>query len=1011
MHRVSAAITVFVAALAVLALSVSTSSQERRSEGLAVETVGGREAAAGEVLVKFQSAPQRAQLSQLESDADAHELHPVGRSRVYRVASRTRSAAALVASLTRRRDLAYVEPNYVVHAFQGPNDPFFPALWGIYNFGQPVNGRPGGTVGADSHAAEAWSLALGSASNVVAIIDSGVDYMHPDIAANMWSAPSAFTVTIGGIAITCQAGTHGYNAIARTCDPMDDHNHGTHVAGTIGAVPHNGIGVIGVSPIASMMGLKFLNGSGSGTVADAIDAIEFALQAKRIFAATGGANVRVLSNSWGGGDFSQALLDQIHEAASEEMLFVAAAGNNGLPNDIIPLYPASYAAPNVVAVAATTNTDTRAFFSNYGRNTVHLGAPGDNILSTIRGGSYTFMSGTSMAAPHVTGSASLVLSQCTLSMPDLKTVLLDSVDAIPSMATTTISGGRLNVRRAIESCSQLPETPVNVTATGGDAQVRVAWSEAVGAAGYRVKRSTVSGGPYTTVASNLKSLQFTDLGLTNGTTYFYVVSATNILGESTASAEVSATPKFPPDLVVSAFTAPATVLPGQSVTISVTTRNQGAGFADPTTTRFYMSTNTTVDANDTLLPEVHAVPALAPAAVSAVSMSVTLPPSLQPGAYYLVAKADAGDVVTEKSETNNSTARAMSSGPDLIMTALDMPAVVAPGATLTASYTIQNKGNTGAALSVLELFWSANTSLEAADAFLARIDVAPLAPTGTASGQLSFVAPADAALGTYYVIARADSSNVVTESSETNNTMRATVRVGGDLVVSDLSAPASVGAGASFVMIDTTKNSGSVGVDQSGTQFYLSPDAVLSASDQLLGGRAVPALAAGGTSTASTTLAVPGGTASGLYYLFAKADAANGVAETQESNNTAIRSVRVGPDLVASISSVTTPVTAGSTTVVRESITNNGGGDAGASTVKFYLSKNSALDASDVTLAETRAVDALPPGGSSAGVTSVTVPAGTAPGVYYLIAQADGFAAVAESAESNNTHARTFRVE
>ena len=405
MRRISAGGTVVVAALAVLLLSVSTSSQGRRIGRLEVEDIGAREAAAREVLVKFQGPPQPAQIGQLAAEANAEDMRPVGRTGVIRVLSRTRSAAALLAALAKRPDIAFVEPNYVVRALSEPSDPLFPQLWGLKNIGQPINGGIAGTAGADMHAAEAWDLAIGSAANVVAVVDTGIDYTHSDLAPNIWSAPAPFTVNIRGVAITCQAGTHGFNAITQTCDPMDDHNHGTHVAGTIGAVGNNGAGVTGVNWITSMMGLKFLDAGGTGTIADAIDAIDFALQVKQIFAGSGGANIRILSNSWGGGDFSQALLDQINAAADEEMLFVAAAGNNGLPNDLVPMYPASYTAPNMVAVAATTNTDGRASFSNYGKNTVHLGAPGVNILSTVRGGTYGFASGTSMATPHVSGAA------------------------------------------------------------------------------------------------------------------------------------------------------------------------------------------------------------------------------------------------------------------------------------------------------------------------------------------------------------------------------------------------------------------------------------------------------------------------------------------------------------------------------------------------------------------------------------------------------------------------------
>jgi len=1010
MRRVSAGVTGVVAAFAVLLMSASTSSQGRRIGRLDIEDIGAREAAAREILVKFHEPPQTAQLAQLAADANAEDMQLVGRSGVIRLVSRTHSAAALLAALARRPDIAFAEPNYIVRTLSEPSDPMFPQLWGLKNIGQSVNGRPAGTPGADIRAAEAWDLSIGSASNVVAVIDTGIDYTHSDLAPNMWAAPTPFTVTIRGVALTCQAGTHGFNAILRTCDPMDDHNHGTHVAGTVGAAGNNAAGVTGVNWITSLMGLKFLDAGGSGTVADAIDAIDFALQVKQIFAGSGGANIRILSNSWGGGDFSQALLDQINTAAEADMLFVAAAGNNGLPNDLIPMYPASYTAPNVIAVAATTNTDARAFFSNYGQNTVHLGAPGADILSTLRGGAYGFLSGTSMATPHVSGAAALTLSQCALTTSDLKIALVDSVDPVPSMATTTISGGRLNVKRALQSCSEPPGTPSNLTALGGDGLIKLSWSAVASATSYRVKRSTTSGGPYATVASNLKTSQFTDGGLVNGTTYYYVVSAANFLGESADSAEASATPKLPADMVVSALTVPAVAVAGSPLAVSVTTKNKGIGFADPSTTRFYVSANTTVDPTDTMLTEVQAVPALAPDMSSAASLTVGIPSGLAPGSYYLVAKSDADNVLLESVESNNTYARKFSIGPDLLIATLAVPAIAAPGATVAASYTVQNKGAAGAAASMLAFYWSTNISLDAGDTVLASTDIGALAPNGTQPGQLSLVIPADATIGTYFIIAEADSTHSVAESSESNNTRRATIRVGGDLVVSNLSSPSALGAGASFVATDTTKNAGSVPVEPSVTYFYLSPNAGLSADDAFLGSRAVGGLAAGEVSTGNTTLTVPVGTPAGSYYLFAKADGANAVMETHEGNNTAIDSVKVGPDLVAAITAAIAPVTAGSTAVVAESVTNRGGADAGPSIVRYYLSTNFALDAADVLLAETRAVALLAPNASSSSATPVTIPAGTAPGSYYLVAQADGGGSVAESSETNNTYARKMQV-
>src|SRR5262249_30432718 len=198
---------------------------------------------------------------------------------------------------------------------------------------------------------------------------------------------------------------------------------------------------------------KFLNSAGSGTTANAIKSIEFTIQVKGYFASD--ANVRVLSNSWGGGPFSAALRDEIASARDNDMMFVAAAGNNNANNDTTPFYPANYQVENVVSVLATTSTDTRASFSNYGANTVHLGAPGVSIISTVRTG-YGSASGTSMATPHVAGAAALVLSYCSTDTPTLIAALLNNVDPIAALSGLTITGGRLNVFAAMNDPTCVP---------------------------------------------------------------------------------------------------------------------------------------------------------------------------------------------------------------------------------------------------------------------------------------------------------------------------------------------------------------------------------------------------------------------------------------------------------------------------------------------------------------------------------------------------------------------------
>jgi subtilisin family serine protease len=473
-------------ALLVLGTPVSTQPAHRRGR----TRIGGRDAVAGEILVKYREPRDGDALTRhraAEANAEADEVEAVGRRGLRRVHSRRYDAAELLQLLQQDPDVEYAEPNYIVTADVTPNDPQFGNLWGLLNTGQNIGGQAG-HAGDDIGAPAAWNISTGSRSIVVGIVDTGIEYTHPDLSANVWSAPSQFTVTIAGQSITCAAGTHGFNAITRTCDPMDDNNHGTHVSGTIGGVGNNGVGVTGINWTTSLMGLKFLDANGSGATSDAINAIEFAIQAKAALGA--GANVRVLSNSWGGGGYSQALLDEINAANNSNMLFVAAAGNTHSDNDATPNYPSNYTAPNVVAVAATDNNDQLASFSSYGRTTVDLAAPGVNILSTIRNGSYSYFNGTSMATPHVSGAAALVLAACAgLDTAALKANLLANVDAVAGLSTVTATGGRLDVGRAVTSCGrgvsmsadktapQRPGTTITWTATasGGTAPYSYRW--------------------------------------------------------------------------------------------------------------------------------------------------------------------------------------------------------------------------------------------------------------------------------------------------------------------------------------------------------------------------------------------------------------------------------------------------------------------------------------------------------------------------------------------------------
>jgi subtilisin family serine protease len=396
-----------------------------------IETYHGREVAANAVLVKFHAAlPDDITIGQ-----DLDDTERVGTAGVMRLHSRSRNTAALITALAARPDVAFVEPDYIVHAVETiPDDQYYSSLWGMAKISAPA----------------AWDSWTGSDAQVTGVIDTGIDYTHPDLAANVWSAPDAYTVTIGDATITCPAGSHGFNALLNTCDPMDDNNHGTHVSGTIGAAGNNGIGVAGVNWNTEIIGAKFLNRRGYGSTSDAVDAISFLIQTRERFGSD--ANIRVLSNSWSGGGYSQALYEEIVHANSHDMLFVAAAGNDGVNSDEVAVYPAGYTAANVVAVAATDSGDTLASWSNYGATSVDLAAPGVSIVSTVRGG-YATYSGTSMATPHVSGAAALILSACSLDTAQLRNTILTNVDPVPSLVGKTKYGGRLNVFSAISSCA------------------------------------------------------------------------------------------------------------------------------------------------------------------------------------------------------------------------------------------------------------------------------------------------------------------------------------------------------------------------------------------------------------------------------------------------------------------------------------------------------------------------------------------------------------------------------
>lgn len=462
-------LTLFLSFFIIGTLTDSSTAQKDNNtvqvfENKASNLPGNVEYIPGEVLVKFKSGTddkavfdltsrhnvksiekvlKKYQSSNGKSKVDILEKYGLDRLEILKI-SEDANIDEVVREINNHSIVEYAEPNYIVHTYLTPDDPQFSSLWGLHNTGQN-----GGTSDADIDAPEAWDIQTGTSQVVIAVIDTGVYYSHPDLAANIWTNPGE----IAGNGIDDDGNgyiddVNGYDFANGDGDPADDNSHGTHVAGTIGAVGNDNYGIAGVNWNVKIMPIKFLNSAGSGSTTNAISAIEYATM----------MNANIMSNSWGGSGYSSAMRDAISAANDKGILFVAAAGNSGQNNDASPQYPSSYNIPNVIAVAATDGNDRLASFSNYGAASVDLGAPGVSIYSTVLYNGYGYKTGTSMATPHVSGVAGLIKGQFpAYSSNEIKAQMLSAVDPIPSLYGKTVTGGRLNARKALEPAT--PNTP------------------------------------------------------------------------------------------------------------------------------------------------------------------------------------------------------------------------------------------------------------------------------------------------------------------------------------------------------------------------------------------------------------------------------------------------------------------------------------------------------------------------------------------------------------------------
>ncbi|HVG18057.1 MAG TPA: S8 family peptidase [Blastocatellia bacterium] len=412
----------------------------------------GRAYVEGEIIIKFKENAEPILDEQI-----SEEVLKVRGARIESLSRRARggisrihldeniSVEEAVAQAKADPRVEYAEPNYLLYATDTtPNDTYFTRLWGMSNTACPTCDN---TSRADIGATRAWDITTGSDDLVVGVVDTGIDLSHPDLAPNAWVNPREIDGNNidddGDGYVDDMNGWNFFNDSKEVYKERAEDLHGTHVAGTIGAVGNNATGVTGVAWHVKLMSLKFLGGKdGKGSTGDAVKAINYAIDQKQR-----GVNLRVLNASWGGGGDSMALREAISAAGDAGIVFVCAAGNDGEDGDWSGHFPSGYARDlsSCVSVAAIDSSDNLASFSNYGHGTVSVAAPGYQILSTLPGGGYGSLSGTSMASPHVAGIAALLLSkEPSLTPAEVKQRIIMTAEPIPALVSKAVSSGRVN---------------------------------------------------------------------------------------------------------------------------------------------------------------------------------------------------------------------------------------------------------------------------------------------------------------------------------------------------------------------------------------------------------------------------------------------------------------------------------------------------------------------------------------------------------------------------------------
>jgi subtilisin family serine protease len=821
----------------------------------------------GELIVKFKPSVLKEIRDKVHSRHGSEKIKEFPSLNIHLVKfKKGKSLEEALAIYRAEPEVDYAEPNYLLSVQTIPNDSYFSYLWSLYNTGQT-----GGTPGADIDAPRAWDMTTGSSDVVVAVIDTGVDYNHPDLYENMWvnlaeynGAPGVDEDRNGYVDDIYGINTYDYN-----CNPMDDHGHGTHVAGTIGATGNNSIGVTGINWRIKIIPCKFLGWDGYGYTDGAIGCLEYVRALK-----DQGVNIIATNNSWGGGEYSQALYDAIDGQKQSGILFIAAAGNDSLENDQFDFYPANYLLPNILSIAATDPNDNKAWFSNYGRRTVHMGAPGTDILSLRANGTdmygngshlfppgdpdakYYRASGTSMAAPHVTGLAGLIKSQApSRSWKEIKNLILAGgenlnfygntiagrINALNSLTCTSrpvfsalefpssFQAGMLTILSALSINCELPMGPVTVTTSSGEII------------------NLKDDGNYPDLAADDGIFSASWIPASD----FSFLTFSSQAGTETVPAPEILTGSLPSGLLNGYYSQTLQVSGGSPPYIwSIFSGSLPQGLSLNGSTGEISGT---------------------PSATGIYSFTIRV---IDPRTSFIM-------------KTFSLTVKEV----DLTITSVSGPVNASLGQQIAVRTLVKNQGSGDSDGFYVSVYLSKDSVVTGDDFAITTVYVSPLAAGAERTLTANATIPATFAPGVYYIGAIADTGNRIAESNENNNALagnQISINSEVDLVITSVSGPAAAGLSQDVAFTATVKNQGSAASGQFYVTIYFSTDPIITKDDLEIRSGFVSGLAAGAQQVLTINSTIPANLTPGTYYIGAIADSRTNVAESNETNNSLV---------------------------------------------------------------------------------------------------------------------------